>query len=328
MRATGRPACRWSTIAVLLGLAAPATAQPPSDGPRAELRSYIENVTQATAWRYGARDNAGNKMDTAKIVHEPAGTYMAVYHTYVNGTPTVKLATSSDLLNWTFRRNLGTRASQPTMRVASNGGIVVAWEQEPSNHLSFRYYTNRDALLAGTPARTFEAPRLLSSCAEGTPNIYKIQLAPDIDHSTIDVGAHYFWNCDRDRQQRGTLRNFNLWTANAQPNFDNALLHWHVTGNIGDRDGYTSFRGFNYGVIEGQLAKGDFGSWRSFIYDYQTGNAEPLNIRTHGGSRAFANPTNTQIKIGSRWASVTTLFVPGEGSAPGEAGTLIYYRLY
>jgi hypothetical protein len=62
---------------------------------------------------------------------------------------------------------------------------VLAWEQEQpgggNNHLAFRYFASRTALLAGQVARSFDAPRQLSACPEGTPNIYGITLSPDID---------------------------------------------------------------------------------------------------------------------------------------------------
>jgi hypothetical protein len=303
-----------------------ATLAPPSDGPRAELRGIVEDVTKANGRRYGVRDSAGRNMDTAKIIKDPAGGYLAVYHTMFNDGPHVGLATSTDLLNWTFRVELGSHASQPTIAVASDGGFVVAWEQEPNNHLAFRYFRNRGDLLAGQPTRSFDAPRSLSRCAEGTPNIYSVTLSPDIDHSTIDVGGHYYQNCDRDRQQRGTLTNFRSWRTSAQDRFDNALLYWHVGGNIGDRDALP-FRSFRYGLIEGQYTKGDFGSWRCFVYDYQTGNADPLTIRTDQGSTAFANPAATVLTgPDGRDAIVISIFLPSEGARAGEGGQLIYYR--
>jgi F5/8 type C domain len=306
--------------------AAPSAA--PSDTTRAELRGYIENVTQANARRYAATDSAGRTMDTAKIIADPAGGYMAVYHTMISGVFHVSLATSSDLLNWTFQRDLGSHASQPFITLLSNGGFVVAWEQDPNNHLAFKYYSSRANLLSGTVAKSFDAPRNLSSCAEGTPNIYSVILNPDIDHSTIDVGHHYFWNCDRDRQARGKLTNFNSWTTSAQSNYDNAILYWGVGGNIGDRDALT-FKGYNFGLIEGQYTKGDFGSWRAFLYDYQTGNADTTSIHTNGGSTAFANPSITNLVApNGSLAIVVTLFIPSEGAAPGESGELIYYRTY
>ena len=44
-----------------------------------------------------------------------------------------------------------------------------------------------------------------------------------------------------------------------------------------------------------------------------------------GGSTAFANPTATMLRdpVG-RDALLVTLFLPTEGAAPGEAGSLLY----
>jgi hypothetical protein len=328
-----------ATSALLLGaVSAPATAAaPPSDPARAELRAMVENVSGATGKRYAAHDDAGHTMDTVKIIQDSTGGYLAVSHNMASdGHFRVNLATSTDLLNWHWVRELAGSntgpASQPTIAEASNGGFVMAWEQEQpgggNNHLAFRYFASRADLLAGNVSRSFDASRQLSSCAEGTPNIYSVTLSPDIDHSTIDIGGHYWWNCDRDRQQRGRLTNFNSWSASAQPNYDNALLYWGVGGNIGDRD-QAVFRGYSYGLIEGQFTKGDFGSWRTFVYDYQTGNADQTTIHTDGGSTAFANPTITALRApNGQPAILTTLFVPSEGAAPGESGELIYYHTY
>ena len=303
-------------------------AAPPSDAPRAELHTLIENVTQANARRYGTTDSTGQSMDTAKLIQDPAGGYLAVYHTYSNGTPHVSVATSSDLIQWTFRRTLGTSASQPHIVALPQGAYLLAWEQEPNNHIALRYYASRTDLFNGVAARSFDTSRTLSSCAEGTPNIYSVTLSPDIDHSSIDVGGHYFWNCDRDRQQRGKLTNFRTWSTSAQGNMDNALLYWKVGGNIGDRDAL-NYKGYTYGVMEGQYTKNDFGSWRAFIYDYQTGNAEPLSMHTDAGSTAFANPSFTQLTApNGQQAIAVSLFLPGEGAKAGEAGQLIYYRTY
>ncbi|GAB3831136.1 hypothetical protein [Kribbella italica] len=324
-------------LATALTTPAEAKQAAPSDPARAELRGLLENVVGATGKRYNTRDDAGHVMDTVKIIQDTTGGYLAVsHHLAPDGHFRVNLATSTDLLNWHWERELAGSntgpASQPTIAQAPNGGFVLAWEQEKpgggDNHLAFRYYANRADLLAGRVGRSFDAPRRLSSCAEGTPNIYKITLSPDIDHSTIDLGGHFWWNCDRDRQQRGTLTNFNSWSTAAQPNVDNALLHWGVGGNIGDRD-QVAFRDFGFGLIEGQFTKGDFGSWRTFVYDYQTGNADQTTIRTDGGSTAFANPTVTALRApNGAPALVFTLFVPSEGAAPGEAGELVYYKTY
>jgi hypothetical protein len=80
-------------------------------------------------------------------------------------------------------------------------------------------------------------------------------------------------------------------------------------------------------LIEGQLRVGDWGSWRVFQYDPLTKRAQLLDIRTHGGSTAFANPTVTALRSPQGVSAlVVTLFVFSEGAAAGEAGPLIYYR--
>jgi hypothetical protein len=295
-----------------------------SDGARARLKGFVEEVTQADGWRYGARDDAGHTMDTAKIVDDPAGGYIAVYHTLVNGEFKVNLATSSNLLDWHWVRELAGSntgsASQPTIK-QSGSAFVMAWEQEPRNHVKFVYFNSRDDLMRGAVAKSYDAPMVLSPCANGTPNLYSAS------STSVDVGFHYYANCDVDREARATM-NWRTFSASKQDKFDNALLYWGVAGNIGGRDGYLEYGGFRFGLIEGQFTKGDFGSWRSFIYDYQTGNAEPLAVRTHAGSRAFANPKLTNVTVDGQPALVVTLFVPSEGAAAGEAGELIYFRKY
>ncbi len=298
-------------------------AAPPSDAPRAALRSIIENVTTADGKIYNATDNTGKTMDCLKIIANPSGGYIGVYHTMINGTFKTNVASSTDLLHWTWIRELAGSnnggASQPTIAATSTGGFVMVWEQEPNNHLKFSYFNSWTDLQNGAVAKTFEAPHTLSTCAEGTPNIYSAS------STSVDVGFHYWSNCDVDRQARGTT-NWSSWNASAQPQIDNAILYWGVKGNIGDRDGYLNFQNFNFGLIEGQGTKGDFGTWRCYLYDYQTGNADKLNIHTDGGSQAFANPTITALTVGGKAALVITQFIPSQLSASGEAGELIYYK--
>ena len=314
-------------VPLVLGAGAPVAAAPPGFG---DLRRAIERVDTADGKRYQATDDTGRVMDTAKIIQDYTGTYIAVYHSLnqAEGRFHVSVATSPDLLNWTFRHDFGPGTHQPTIHAIADGtgGYVVAWEADPNNHLGFRYFANRQDLLNGVPSRAFDAPQTLSPCAEGTPNIYSVTVRKDIDHSIIDVGAHYFWNCDRDRQQRGTLKNFRSWHAEPQPQVDAPLLAAGVQGNIGDRDDFT-YRNHDFLLIEGQFTKGDFGTWRTFLYDVATGTADQLAIRTDGGSTAFANPTITFLRLpDGRSGFVATLFLPSEGAAPGESGELIYFE--
>jgi hypothetical protein len=329
VRRMPRAAVTAAVIAVALTIFVTATSSGAPPSPPPDLREAIEDVTASEGHVYNARDDAGHVMDTAKIIQDYTGEYLAVYH-YLNhaeGRFHVAIATSTDLINWTFQHDFGAGTHQPTIHAIANGrkGYVVAWEQDPNNHLAFRYFATREDLLAGIATRSFDAPQTLSPCAEGTPSIYSVELRPDIDNSVIDVGGHYFRLCDVDRQQRGTLTNFNTWVTTPQPQVDAPLEAAGVRGNIGDRDDFT-YHGQDYLLIEGQFVKGDFGTWRTFLYEFRTGEADQLDIQTHGGSTAFANPSITFLRLpDGRKGFVVGLFIPSEGAAQGESGQLIYF---
>ena len=133
----------------------------------------------------------------------------------------VKLSTSTDLVNWSFRRTLDSQATQPTICALPTGGFLTAAEFNDlagsGGLLRVRHYANLSALLSGTVNRDQTIPRSLSACNEGTPNIYSASLTPDIDHSIIDVGFHYQRNCDLDRQARGRLTNFTTLDRRRRP---------------------------------------------------------------------------------------------------------------
>jgi len=316
----------WRILFVLIGgICSLIHGQPPSDDARHKLVALIANVHQADGRQYHSRDDRGNTMDCVKIIkRNNSEEFIGVYHTFINDVPRVNLAVSNDLMNWTWIKELDYSGSQPTIAVPSDypEGFIVAWEQQPNNHLQFAFYPTWSDLQAGNSEKNYSVPRFLSRCAEGTPNIYG---TPTLNN--IDVGFHFYDDCIADRQARGTLKNFNEWTdVQKQPNVDNAILYWGVKGNIGDRDALSNFRDFAFTVIEGQYTPKDFGTWRIFVFDPQTGNADPVPVLTDGKSQAFANPSMTTTIWKGQPILIVTLFVPSEQSAPGEAGELIYYH--
>jgi hypothetical protein len=312
----------------------PAHTLAASDAARAQLRALIDNVKGASMRVYAVHDNAGHSMDCLKIISNPyvSGQFIGVYHTLVSNVYKTNLATSTDLKTWSWVRELagsspGGPASQPTIAYdATDGGFMMAWEQENlgggGNHVKVVYFSSWANLQNGVVANSYDCPQSLSTCAEGTPNFYSVSKA------TCDIGHHYYSGCTVDKQGRGTLKNLNSWSTTKQTKVDNAMLYWGVKGNIGDRDGYANFLNYNFGLFEGQYTSGDFTTWRVFLYDYQTGNADTTVIQTDAGSYAFANPTITQITINSKRANLVTLFIPSEASKGGEAGELIYYTYY
>ena len=290
-----------------------------ADVSKAKLHTLLSSVQESDFYQYDSKDNLNQSMDCAKIIANPAGGYMAIYHHYSSSQPEVFIATSTNFNDWEIEISLASNASQPTIAEAEDGGYLVAWEQEPSNHLKVVYYNSLEALFNNIPSSTIDIERTLSDCAEGTPNIYYAS------STEVDIGFHYYQECMVDRQARGTLTNFNTWSAVALEGFDNSLLSYGVEGNIGDRDNVI-LDSYNFSLIEGQFVNGDFGSWRTFIYDYQTELAEQVEIITHNGSTAFANPTISILEVDGKPAMVVTLFLPSEGAANGEAGELIYYH--
>jgi hypothetical protein len=305
----------------------------PSDATRQQLDALVSNVKGATVHVYDIHDSTGLEMDSIKVIPDPNGGYIGVYHTNIlNGTEFISsLSTSPDLVNWTYQCQLGVYASQPNISICPNGGFVAVWEQTTStgskNHIHFAYYPNRSSLLSGTAAQSFDAPMTLSKYAEGTPNIYSVTMTNgDINTSSIDTGGHYNDNTLRlDRQQRGTLTNFSSWTTAARHDYDNAILYWGVKGNIGDRD-FLTYGGYQFNLMEGESNANDFGSWKIYNFDFQTGNADPLSLVTDGGSTSLGNPHWTNL-IGpdGNPCLFCSAFIFSQNSASGEPGPLIYY---
>jgi hypothetical protein len=126
------------------------------------IQTLLGDVVGSTGHRYAVTDNAGNTTDTVKIITNPAGGYLGVYHT---GSK-VNLASSTDLVNWVFRRTLDPQATQPTMCALSTGGFLTATEFNDlagsGGLLRFRHYANLSSLLAGKVNRERTIPRSLS----------------------------------------------------------------------------------------------------------------------------------------------------------------------
>jgi len=297
----------------------------------------IESVTAATASVYSAHDNMHSSMDSLKVITNPSGGYLGVYHHIDNRLgSTSKLATSTDLMHWSFKVNLDTQASQPAIIATSDGGFVLATEFNnhigSGGHVRLRHYASLSALYSASYDVEYTVPRTLSKHNEGTPNIYSVSLNPDITHSVIDVGFHYNDNLiGIDREARGTLTNFSSWTAAVDSRLNGALVSaalaagQTVKGNIGDRDSFVYF-GSVYNLHEIQYVKHDFGTWRPYFYDANNNVASLLNVNTKGGSTAFANPHATILNAPDGKPSLlVTMFVTTQGAATDEQGELIYY---
>lgn len=271
-------------------------------------------------------------MDTLKVVQYPGG-YLGVYHCFRHRRFEVRVATSTDLRKWTFRRALDAHASQPTLARTPLGGYVLAEEGDNSarsgpgrRFLRFRYYASTVQLLGGQAQRTFVAPHTLAAPrrgAEGTPSIYNVALRPDIAHSRIEVGLHY--SADGvDHEAGGSLVDFHTWTAHPDHAFDRALRTIGMRGKHGDRDAIATTAG-EFILVECQDGSDDI--WRLAWYDPRRGSARMLSVHTPGASRSVANPTLTYVHLPDGAAGVVvTMFVPHTGAGRGESGELVYRR--
>ncbi|MBW5424865.1 hypothetical protein GKQ77_25410 [Streptomyces sp. BG9H] len=293
----------------------------PASAGTARLAALAGDVTAADGHRYDARDHTGRTMDAAQIAQTPDGRYLAVYHTLLaDGRFHAAVATSTDLRHWQRRHDFGPGTHQASLAHDGRGGYALAYEKDPRNHIAVRAYRNLAALLDGRAHRAFDAPLTLSRCAEGTPGITSVRGA------TIHLTGHYLADCDTDRQLRATLTGFRRWHAEPDRRLDHAVRAWGTGGNIGDR-APVDLGGERVVLVEGQGRRSDFGSWGTYAYDPGSGRADSLDVRTHGGSRAFANPSVTLLTDPrGRPALLVGLFIPREGSAPGEAGQLLYWH--
>lgn len=297
----------------------------------------VEDAVGANARRFDAKDTRPLGLDGLDIIENPSGSgYIGVYHNIplANGQFDLSVATSNNVLNWTYRATLEPNADMGAIQYhAPTGGYFLVHEQwgnpfstSPSN-LRFRYYTSTANLLAGTSSLSYIAPisGFNPSNLEGTPNFYAISN----DGNSIDIGFHYF-NAGVDRLATGTLTNLVAgtpsWTAAVQTTRNDSLIAKSVTANIGDRD-VLDLYGSRYILQEGQYIVGDFGSWRAFFFDEARNDYFPLFVQTPAGSRAFGNMTAGYLRLpGNQRGVVASYFVFSEQSQPGEPGQLIFYH--
>lgn len=315
-----------SLIIVLIVSQASLHAAPRLAPTTTRLISLLTNVTNATAYRYRATDDAGRTLDCLKIHELAPGDYLGVYHTLRNREFQLHLARSTNLLDWTHRAILDQRASQGAIWQGPRGDFLLAYEVNVPKAviIRVRHYENLGALLRARFDREIDLPRRLAPAAEGTPSFANVELNGDLATSRIQMRLHYYREQKVDRAAVGLLVGFTNWTARPLPEIDEALYGYGVQGNIGDRDEF-EFAGRKFLIQEGQLKPNDWTSWRTYLIDDTDIGAVELVMRTHGGSRSFANPAVTRLRDpAGKWCLAATLFLPSQGNARGEAGTLIY----
>ncbi|GGN70410.1 hypothetical protein GCM10011579_045570 [Streptomyces albiflavescens] len=111
-------------------------------------------------------------------------------------------AASEAAAETTAPADFGAGTGRPALVPDDTGGYVLAYEKDPDNHIAVRGYADLDALLSGDAAHGCDAPRTLSRCAEGTPDITSVH------DGTVELTGHYRAECDMHRQLRAMLGDF------------------------------------------------------------------------------------------------------------------------
>jgi hypothetical protein len=227
---------------------------------------------------------------------------------------------------------LDSNASQPTLARLPDQSFLLAVEADNGSGsgpgrrwLRFRHYATLTALLGANPDRTFNTPHTLTAAArgaEGTPNIYSARLQPGLATSRIEVGFHYL-HLGLDRQARGELTDFSMWSAHPDNGLDTALFTAGMTGKHGDRDAL-ALGSTTVTFLEAQNGRDSF--WHLVLVT-SAGATISLQIRSPGRSRSFANPTLSVLRLPSGQPGlVATAYLPRTGAAAKEAGELLYFR--
>jgi hypothetical protein len=286
----------------------------------------LSDITKAIRYQFGVHDLQGHSLDCLQVVPLSPGAYLGVYHSVVDGKLRLHLGQSKDLFRWTAVITLDVDASQGTLFRTSTGSFLLSYEKSRPNSvwIRMRYYPSLQRLETGDYVRQFDIIRTLAPTAEGTPSFESVRMNGSLSRSVIRLRFHYFRNGDVDRGAIGTLRGFKEWSARPDEVLNHAMERMGAFGNIGDRETFT-WNGRTFILQEGQGQRLDWKSWRVYLYDPTKAQAWYLPIRTPKGSVAFSNPSISAV-TGPHGEPiyVVTLFLPGEGSQPGESGEAIY----
>ena len=287
------------------------------------LLDLIENVSRSPLRVFNAKDDHGDGLDCLKVVQRGPSSYFGVHHCLKGGRFELRLVLSRDLVHWKFTTTLEDHAHQGYLLQVGREWLLASEKDGPQgNWIRIRVYADDNALMQAKPTRFFDIKRTLAPNAEGTPNILTVRKGATWDDSEIEIGFHFFRNSDVDRQARGTLKNFASWRSKVR-DVVNSQLEPTYAGNIGDREAF-NWQGKSYELIEAQLRKNDWSSWK-IVLGSANERFKELKLNTPKGSTSFANPNVTALALpdGSP-GLVVSFFLPSQGNPVSESGELIY----
>eukprot|EP00756_Hemistasia_phaeocysticola_P058758 Hpha_TRINITY_DN35413_c0_g1::TRINITY_DN35413_c0_g1_i1::g.83401::m.83401 len=329
----------------------------------------LSNVVSAEGHVYGLRDSEGYQLGCIHVdaiedagVRERLGgdTYLGLYHSPVGSQLDLRLASSKDLLNWTYRRTLVPNADMPFLaRVQGSTWLLLTHEQWQGAgstspcQVSFKLYYNESDLFFGSHFNTYTAPLSVGSVSklEGTPNIYAANLTRvgGLYAVDVDFGFHFNDRSGKDQVAQGRLVSFGpttvaprvVSTAKAE-RYDELFISQGAIGNIGQRapgvllSDHISVQEANVGSQPPTV----WADWRVWLYSFNShegevpsgqGSVRMLNVTTHGGSTSLGNPSWHVVPCpggvkGGQGCLFVSYFIFGEGAAPGEAAVLAFYK--
>jgi hypothetical protein len=324
--------------------APPAASQLNMSQIAAILNETVSNPSSWEIFQLATTDASGHQISVAplKLVQTDSilCPYVGVYHNQINTTQfATYLGCSSNLATWSQVGQIHSPASQPDLRLLSDGSVLYAEEYNPGRPVVRMHYygdvpgkTGIDALIANpalTPTKTYTAPQTTFSTTDGTPEFGRINYTGSMLSSTIEVTHHFYDQLTsprRDLQGVATLTNGKTWSNSRDTTMNNTITAAGGTGKIGDREVF-EVGSTVYEVVEAQIgpAGNYYDTWRLFLVNKTANIAQQLNPVLAGGAKSLGNPTLTFVTLpNGKPALVFTYFIFGANNGTTPPGGHIY----
>jgi hypothetical protein len=296
----------------------------------------LSDVTISEGYAYDLKDDHGAEMscvhvdfvrnETVSSEHLDGDRYIGLYHSNIKGSFEVRLASSANLIDWTFRKTLLQNADMPYLyRVPESSWLMLVHEQwmNPNSQLPSRvgfklWYDETDLVSPdGTYFNSFVAPLTVGNISqlEGTPNVYDANITKDEETGFLvvnaDIGFHFNDENGKDQVASSHITRFGPTAldpiyrdARVASTYNNLFISHGAIGNIGQRapgklmssDVHFSLQEANIGSMPPTI----WADWRIWMYRFSaheifvpdgTGTIEMMNIKTHKNSTAVGNPS-------------------------------------
>ena len=308
------------------------------------LNETVNNPSSWEVFQLATTDARGHQVSVAplKVVQtdNTVCPYIGVYHNQINTTQfATYLGCSSDLATWSQVGQIHSPASQPDIRILSDGSALYAEEYSAGRPVVRMHYygnvpgkTGLQTLIANpavVPTNTFTAPQTILATTDGTPEFGRITYTGSILSSTVEVTHHFYDQLTsprRDLQGVATLTNGKTWSNSRDTTMNNTITNAGGTGKIGDREVF-KVGSTVYEVVEAQIgpAGNYYDTWRLFLVNKTTSTAQQLNPLLAGGAKSLGNPTLTFVTLpNGKPALVFTYFIFSVNNGTTPPGGHIY----